>query len=168
MPATVDDFIKNFSGPGTMDDKQATQYYDRFASTRPEDSQFDNQALHSGAAEYLGQVPEDQFHQAAQNAFTQAAPAQRQGLLSSLIGSLTGRGVDMSSLGSQLGLQSTNPATMAPTDYSRLANYARLNHPDVMQDHVQSQPWLLKAMGNPFVIGALGMVASKMLHRQAA
>lgn len=165
MPTTVDDFIKKFSGSGTMDEQQAKQYYDRFASTRPEDSQFDTQALHRGATEYLGQVPDNQFHQAAQNAFSQAPPAQRQGLLSSLIGSLTGHGLDMGALGSQLGLQSTNPATMGATDYSRLANFARLNHPEAMQDHVQSQPWLLKAMGNPFVLGALGMVATKMLHR---
>lgn len=165
MPGTVDDFIKNFSGAGTMDDQQATQYYDRFASTRPEDNQFDNGALHSGATEYLGQVPENEFHQGAQKAFAQAGPAQRQGLLGSLMSSLSGHGVDMGSVASQLGLQSTNPASMGATDYARLANFARLNHPEAMQDHVQSQPWLLKAMGNPFVIGALGIVASKMLHR---
>ncbi len=65
MPGTVDDFIRNFSGPGTMDDQQATQYADRFASTRPEDQEFNNQAFHQGATEYLGQLPEDQFHQSA-------------------------------------------------------------------------------------------------------
>ena len=47
-----------------------------------------------------------------------------------------------------------------------LANFARINHPDVMQDHVQSQPWLVKAMGNPVMMGALGVVAAKMLRRR--
>jgi hypothetical protein len=166
MPATVNDFIKNFGGAGSVDDQQASQYFDRFTSTRPEDREFDNQTMHTGASEYLGQLPEDQFHQAAQNAFNQAQPAQRQGLLSSLIGGLSGRGLNIGSLGSQLGLQSTNPQQMGAIDYARLANYARTNHPDVMQSHVQSQPWLVKAMGNPIVMGALGVVASKMLRRR--
>jgi len=55
MPATVDDFIKNFRGAGAVDDQQASQYFDRFASTRPEDREFDNQALHQGATEYCSE-----------------------------------------------------------------------------------------------------------------
>jgi hypothetical protein len=165
MPATVDDFIKNFGGTSTMDDRQASQYLDRFTSTKPEDREFDNQALHQGATEYLGQLPANQFSQAAQNAYSQAPPAQRQGLISSLLGSLSGHGVDTNSLAGRLGLQSTNPQTMGAADYANLANFARTNHPEVMQDHVQSQPWLLKAMGNPIVLGALGLVATRMLRR---
>ncbi len=156
MPATVDDFIKSFGRGGSIDDQQASQYFDRFTSTAPEDREFDNQAMHRGATEYLGQLPQNQFHQAAQNAFSQAQPAQRQGLLSSLMGALTGQGVDIGSLTGQLGLQSSNPQQMSSTDYAQLANYTRVNHPDVMQDHVQSQPWLLKAMGKPVVMGHWG------------
>jgi hypothetical protein len=166
MPATVDDFVKNFAGPGALDDQQASKYFDRFVSTHPDDREFDNQTMHRGATEYLGQLPENQFHQAAQNAFSQAQPSQRQGLLGGLMGALAGRGLDLSSLGSQLGLQSIDPQQMGATDYARLANYARTNHPEVMQDHVQSQPWLVKAMGSPIVMGALGVVASKLLHRR--
>jgi hypothetical protein len=165
MPATVDDFIKNFSGPGAMDDQQASQYFDRFTSTAPQDREFDNQTMHQGATEYLGKLPDDQFHQAAQNAFSQAQPAQQHGLLGNLMGALSSRGVNVGSLGNQLGLQSTNPQQMGATDYARLANYARTNHPEAMQEHVQSQPWLVKAMGNPIVMGALGVVASKMMRR---
>src|SRR5262245_66483215 len=106
MPTTVADFIKNFGGAGSVDDQQASQYFDRFVSTRPEDRDFDNQTMHKGASEYLGQLPADQFNQAAQNAFNQAQPAQRQTLLSSLMGPLKGRGVDVGSLGGQLGLKS--------------------------------------------------------------
>src|SRR5262249_4411739 len=109
MPTTVDDFIKNFGGAGAFDDKQASQYFDRFVSTRPEDKDFDSQTMHRGATEYLGKLPEDQFQDAAQNAFNKAQPNQKQGLLSSLMGSLAGRGVDVGSLGNQLGLQSTDP-----------------------------------------------------------
>jgi len=166
MPATVDDFIKNFGGAGDLDDKQASQYFDRFVSTRSEDREFDNHTMHEGATEYLGQLPEGQFNQAAQKAFNQAQPAQKKGLLNSLIGGLSGRGVDVSSVADQIGLQSTDPQQMSSGDYARLANYTRMNHPDVMQNHVQSQPWLVKAMGHPILLGALGLVAAKMLHRR--
>lgn len=167
MPGTVSDFIKNFSGAGTMDDQQASQYAERFASNRPEDQEFNNQDFHQGATQYLGQLPEDQFHQAAQNAYNNAAPAQRQGLLSSLLGSLSGKGIGIPALAGQLGLQSTNPQQMGAMDYARLANYARTNHPDVLQDHVQSQPWLVKAMGHPILMGALGIVAAKLIRHAA-
>ena len=82
------------------------------------------------------------------------------------MGALAGRGLNLGSLGSQLGLSSTNPQQMGATDYARLANFTRTNHPDVMQDHVQKQPWLVKAMGNPIMMGALGVVASRMLRRR--
>lgn len=161
MPG-ISDFIQNFSGRGNVDPQQAAQYADRFISTRPEDQDFNNQDFHQGANEYLGQLPEDQFHQAAQNAFNSAAPAQRQGLLSNLLGSLAGRTGGVGPLASQLSLQSTDPRQMGAADYARLANYARTNHPDVLQDHVQSQPWLVKAMGHPILLGALGFVAARM------
>lgn len=166
MPGIIEDFIKNFSGGGT-DNQQAAQYADRFTSTRPEDQDFNNQAFHQGATEYLGQIPADQFHQAAQNAFNNAPPVQQQGLLSHLLGALAGRTGSVGGLASQLGLQSTNPQQMGANDYARLANFARTNHPDILQDHVQSQPWLVKAMGNPILMGVLGVVASKMMRRAA-
>ena len=71
----------------------------------------------------------------------------------------------MGALQGLLDLPSLNPQQMGPDEYARLANYARANHPDVMGEQVRSQPWLVKAMGNPIVMGALGMVASKMLRR---
>jgi hypothetical protein len=165
MPATLEEFVKNFTKPGQLDDQQASQYFERFASTRPEDREFDNQTMHQGASEYLGKMPPDQFNQAAQSAFNKAEPEQRQDLLTSLIGALSGRGVNLGALGSTLGLQSTNPQQMGANDYARLANFARTNHPEAMQNHVQSMPWLVKALGKPVMLGVLGLVASKMLHR---
>jgi len=79
-------------------------YYDRFASTHPDDREFDTDAMAQGTTEYLGQLPDEHFEQAAHSAFAQAPPAQRQGLLSSLLGALQGRGVDLGGLQQQLGL----------------------------------------------------------------
>jgi hypothetical protein len=166
MPRTVEDFMHRFGGDGTIDDREAEQYYDRFASTRPEDREFDNATMSQGTTEYLGQLPDEHFEQAAHTAFAQAPPPQRQGLLSGLLSALQGRGVDMGSLQNQLGLPSLSANQMGPDEYARVANYARRQHPDVMEEQVRSQPWFVKAMGNPIIMGALGMVAAKMLGRR--
>ena len=165
MPRTVEDFMHRFGGDGAIDDREAEQYYDRFASTRPEDREFDNATMSQGTTEYLGQLPDEHFEQAAHTAFAQAPPPQRQGLLGGLLSALQGRGVDMGSLQNQLGLPSLSPNQMGPDEYARVANYARRQHPDVMEEQVRSQPWFVKAMGNPIVMGALGVIASKMLRR---
>jgi hypothetical protein len=55
---------------------------------------------------------------------------------------------------------------MGPNEYAQIADYARTQHPEVIQRQVKEQPWLLKAMGNPIVLGALGMVAARMLKNR--
>jgi len=86
-------------------------------------------------------------------------------LLGSVLSALQGRGVDLGGLQNQLGLPSLSPTQMGPEEYARIANYARRQHPDVMEEQVRSQPWFVKAMGNPIVMGALGVIASKLLRR---
>ncbi len=167
MPGTVDDFVRRFGGQGTMDDREATQYFDRFASTDPNDRDFDNDTMYQGSTEYLGQLPQDQFQRAASNAFQQAPQQQRQGLLGGLLGGLQHSGENMNSLQRQLGLRSMDPQRMGPDEYARIADYARKQHPEVMQSQVKEQPWLLKAMGNPIVLGALGVVAARMLKNRS-
>ena len=108
MSGTVDDFMRRFGG-GSIDDREAEQYYDRFASTHPDDREFDNETLHRGATEYFGQLPDEQFAPAARQAFAQAPPAQQQGLLGGLLGALQGRGVDLGGVQRQLGLSSLSP-----------------------------------------------------------
>ena len=170
MPGTVDDFMQRFGGGNTTSDQgaapqpDASHYFDRFASDHPDDSQFDSSAMHQGSSEYLGKLPDDQFQQAATNAYSQASPTQQQGLVGSLLGGLQNKGVGLGSLAGMLGLGSTNPQQMSADDYARVANYARTQHPDVMQQTVAQQPWFMKAMGNPIVMGALGMIASRMMR----
>src|SRR5436190_8405982 len=164
MP-TVDDFMKRFGGESAIDDREAHQYYDRFASTHPDDRQFDNETMSQGTSEYLGQLPDDQFQNAAVNAYNQAPPQQRQSLLSGLLGSLQGHGVNTNSLTNQLGLSSLNPQQVGPSEFAKLADFIWRNHPDVMQEQVQKQPWIVKAMGNPILMGALGVVAARMLKK---
>jgi hypothetical protein len=159
MPGTVDDFMNRFGGEGTIDDQQAQQYHDRFVSNDPQDRDFDNQTYHQSATEYLGKLPDDQFQQAALNAYNQAAPQQRQGLLGSLLGALGGR---QSNVAGQLGLGTTDPSQMSNQDAARLMDYVRREHPDVLRQTVQEQPWFLKALGHPVLMGVLAMAASKL------
>jgi hypothetical protein len=165
MSGTVDDFIKRFGGQETMDDREASQYLDRFASTDPRDRDFDNDTMYTGATEYLGKLPQPEFQQAAQNAYASASPDQRQGLLGSLMRAMQGRGVNPGALGGLFG-QGGVPSQVSPQQYAQMADYARQRHPEVMQDVVREQPWMVKAMGNPILMGALGMVASRMIKNR--
>src|SRR5438046_6002294 len=166
MAETVDDFIKHFGGGRTVDDEEAAKYHDRFVSTRPEDSQFDNRAYQQGAAEYLGKLPSDQFHDAARNAIAQATPQQRQDLLGTLLNALGGSGGGLGAIASTLGLRTTDPSRMSGDDAARLLNYTRQERPELLQQTVQEKPWFVKAMGNPIVMGALGMAAMKLLGQR--
>src|SRR4051794_20518663 len=55
-------------------------------------------------------------------------------------------------------------ALSSGTFLNRSLNIRVSINPDAMQQTVRQQPALLKAMGNPTVMGALGMVAAKMLR----
>ena len=167
MINTIDDFMKRFSSGGTIDDQMAVQMHDRFVSTRPEDSQFDNRAYHEAATEYLGRLPDDQFRSAAQNAVTQVPAAQRQDLLGGLLGALKGGSAGgLSGIASTLGLSSTDPNKMSGDDAAKVMDYARKENPQALQQTVQEKPWFVKALGNPVVMGALTVAAAKLLSNQ--
>ena len=167
MINTVDDFMKRFGSGGTIDDQLAAQMHDRFVSTKAEDSQFDNRAYHEAAAQYIGKLPDDQFRDAARNAVTQAPPEQRQDLLGGLLGALKGgSGGGLGNIASMLGLSSTDPNQMSEDDATKVMNYARRENPDALRQTVQEKPWFVKALGNPVVIGALTVAATKLLSNQ--
>ncbi len=62
-----------------------------------------------------------------------------------------------------LGLSSTDPRQMDDDDAAKVMNYARKERPEVLRQTVAEKPWFVKAMGNPIVMGALTMVAMKLL-----
>jgi hypothetical protein len=182
MANTIEDFLKLFGGDSAADQQQAAHYHDRFMSTSPEDNQFDNNAYHEAAAQHLATLPDDQFHEAAKNAVAQVPPQQRQDLLGGLLSALGGAGGLAGALGAMggaganapggglagiakmLGLTSTDPRQMSNDDAAKVINYARTEHPEVMQQTVAEKPWFMKAMGNPIVMGALAVAAAKLLN----
>jgi hypothetical protein len=115
-------------------------------------------------AEYLGKLPDDQFQDAARNAYNQAAPQDRQGLLGGLLGALTGGA--SGDVASKLGLASTDPNKMSADDAARLMNYARTEKPEALKKTVEEKPWFVKAMGNPVIMGVLAVAAAKMIGSQ--
>ena len=168
MPGNVDDFMRRFGSDQTVDDREAAQYHDRFTSTHPDDSAFDNKTYHQSATEYLGKLPDDEFQQSARTAIAQAPPQERTGLLGGLLGALGG-GAGAGGLGGiakMLGLGSTDPNNMSEDDAARVMNYARRERPEALQKVVEEKPWFVKAMGNPVVLGALTVAAAKLLQNQ--
>jgi len=164
--------MSRFGGEKTVDDREAAQYHDRFTSTHDDDRPFDNKTYHEAATQYLGKLPDDQFHQAARSAVAQAPAQERQGLLGGLMSALGGGGGaaagggGIGGIAKMLGLSSTDPSSMSEDDAARVMDYARKERPEVLQKAVEEKPWFVKALGNPVVMGALTMAAAKMLSNQ--
>ena len=167
MINTVDEFVKSITTGEPIDDQSATQLHDRFVSTRPEDRRFDNRAYRDAATEYLGQLPDEQFRNAARNAVTQVPAQQRQDLIGGLLGALQGGNTDrLSNIAATLGLSSIKPNQMTADDATRVMDYARKENPDAIRQTVQEKPWFVKALGNPIVLGTLTVAAAKLLGNQ--
>lgn len=176
MAGNVDDFMRRFGGEGTLDDREAAKYHDRFVSTHDDDRDFDNKTYHEGATEYLGKLPDNEFRTAARNAVSQAPPQEREGLLGAILGALGGSTAGgggaaaglggLSGLAKILGLGSTDPRQMDDDDAAKLMDYARKERPEVLRQTVEEKPWFVKAMGNPIVMGVLTMAAAKLLRNR--
>ena len=63
-----------------------------------------------------------------------------------------------------LGLNSTDPSQMSNDDAAKVINYARTEHPELMQKTIAEKPWFVKALGNPIVLSALTLAAAKLLN----
>lgn len=176
----LEDFLQQFTGgAANTDQNAAARYHDRFVSKEANDRDFDNQAYQESAAEHLQQLPDDQFDQAARNAAAQTPPAERAGVLESLLGALSAGGGGLpgganmgaagggiGALAGLLGLGSTDPRRMDENDFTKVMNYARKERPDALRQTVQEKPWFVKAMGNPVVMGALTMAATRLLSNR--
>ncbi len=156
--ADVSDFMNRFSDPDTyVAPDEVNQRFDRLAQAgHPE--------LQRAAGSYISQMDPSQFAQAAQN----MEPQQRAGFAGGLLGSLQKMlGLDASSLGDKIGLSSTDPQRMGAQDIGRLAGYAQQNAPGALQQTAREQPFLLKALGNPLVQGAIAVMAARYMANRS-
>ena len=155
--ADVSDFMQRFSDPDTyVAPEEVGRRFDRFATSgHPE--------FQRATGSYISQMDPNQFAQAAQN----MDPQQRAGFAGGLIGALQKAGLDLGSLGQKIGLSSTNPQQMQPQDIGRLAGYAQQNAPGALQETAREQPFIMKALGNPLVQGALAVMAARYLANRS-
>ena len=175
MAGLLEGFIQQFTVGGAPADN-AADFHDRFISKDENDRDFDEQIYHEAAATHLQQMPDDQFHSAARNAVAQVAPEQRQDLLGGLLSALGGSGLagmggggggnPVEQITRMLGIGTSDPRQMNDDDAAKLMNYARKEQPNALRQTVAEKPWFVKAMGNPIVMGALTMAASRLLSRR--
>jgi hypothetical protein len=155
--ASVEDFMSRFSNPDTyVPPEEANERFERFARSGHPDFQ---QATRS----YLSQMDPDQFAYAAQN----LGPDERAGFAGGLLNALGRGGIDLGSIGRMLGLSSTDPQQMQPQDIARLAGYAQRNAPGALQETASEKPFILKALGNPLVQGALAVMAARYMANRS-
>jgi hypothetical protein len=191
MSGTLQDFLGSFMGGGAPDPNAAAQYHDRFVSTDAKDGEFDNQAYGQGAAEYLQQLPDNEFEGMAKNALSNMSGEDRAGVLGPLLSALGGSGMGggtapfggggggmgqllggiagaggLGAIAQMLGLGTNDPRAMSDDDAAKVMNYARKQNPQALQQVVQEKPWFVKALGNPVVMGALAMAAQQLLSRR--
>ncbi len=179
MAGLLDGFIEQFT-TGTPPSSNAEEFHERFVSKEEADRDFDNDVYHEAAATQIQQMPDDQFENAAKSAVAQVEPAQREDLLSGLLAALGGAGVagglgrmaggtsgnPVEQITRMLGLGTSDPRRMSEDDAAKLMNYARKEQPNALRQTVAEKPWLVKAMGNPIVMGALTMAATRLLSRK--
>lgn len=173
MANGIDDFLKILGGGSTVNDQQATQFHERFVSTKAEDKQFDNNVYQEAVTDQLGALPDDQFQDMAKNAIAQTPPQERQDLLGTLLGGLSGGmsglgggGSALGGIAKMLGLGSTEPSQMSDDDAAKVMNHVRHERPELIRQTVAEKPWFVKALGNPIVMGALTMAATRLLSRR--
>jgi len=155
--ADVSDFMERFNNPSTyVAPDEVNQRFDQFAQSGHPD-------FMNAAGSLLSQMDPNQFAHAAQA----MDPNQRAGFAGGLMNTLGNMGINLGSIGQLLGLSSTNPQQMGPQDIARLAGYAQQNAPGALHQVAQEQPFLLKALGNPLVQGALAVMAAKYLSNRS-
>ena len=72
----------------------------------------------------------------------------------------------VSGVADTISLSSTDPNQMSADDAARVMNYARKEQPQAVQQTIAEKPWFVKVLGNPVVMGALAVAASKLLSGQ--
>lgn len=177
MAGFLDQFLEQFAGGSAPAATSASEFHERFVSRDEKDRDFDNDTYHDAATEHLQQLPDDQFQDAARNAVAQVGPEQRQDLLGGLLSALGGAGAlggmtggagggGIGQIARALGLGTTDPQRMSEEDASKLINYARKERPEALRQTVAEKPWFVQALGNPIVMGALTMAATRLLSRR--
>lgn len=92
---------------------------------------------------------------------------QRGGLMGSLLGELTRRGIGAGDIAQQTGVQGLDPNRMSPQDAAQLLQWTQQNQPKAfgrVAAQYQDQPNILQSLlGNKALIMAAGAIGAKLL-----
>ncbi len=141
---------------GDASDEEAEQHYDQVQ---------DHPEAQAAQQDVLNNMDADHFQDGAQQAASSLPPHQRTDLASDLMDALEGRGLDLQSIASELGLSSTSAASLAPEELGKLLGWAQQNQPDALNEAVGDKPWFVKAMGNDVVCNIVSNLAGRILNR---
>jgi len=140
----------------------------------------------------VGSAPPDQFGHAVSTAIGQIDPneyaghitpgvngtdplgalgqPERSGIIQSVLGHLTGQGINHGTISQATGLQNLNPQNMSQQDMSQLLQYVQQNHPQALGQtaaQYQNQPNVIQSLlGNKGLMLMAGTVGAKLLADQ--
>ena len=109
-------------------------------------------------------LPPAQLEPELQKAIAQIKPKERDDVAREFLKQLDKRGLNDRQLEKQLGLSTHHASRMNADDVTKLSSFTYHNHPDIFQDVLAQEPSLMKFLGNPVVVGILGIVAAKWLN----
>jgi len=97
-------------------------------------------------------------------------PQQRGGLMQTVLGELTRRGVGQQDISQGAGLQGIDPNSMSPQEAAQLLQWTQQNHPKAygrVATQYQNEPNILQSlMGNKALMMALGSIGTKLASDQ--
>ncbi len=109
-------------------------------------------------------LPPAQLEPELQKAIAQIKPKELDSVAREFLKQLDKRGLNDRQLEKQLGLSTHHASRMTADDVTKLASFTYHNHPDIFRDVLAQEPSLMKFLGNPVVVGILGIVAAKWLN----
>ncbi|MEG3939356.1 MULTISPECIES: hypothetical protein [unclassified Microcoleus] len=109
-------------------------------------------------------LPPAQLEPELQKAIAQIKPKELDDVAREFLKQLDKRGLNDRQLEKQLGLSTHHASRMTADDVTKLASFTYHNHPDIFRDVLAQEPGLMKFLGNPVVVGILGIVAAKWLN----
>ena len=145
-------------------DSMGTENYDNFDDFANRSSREERHGLFSRAFHH-DNIPPQQMEPELQKAIAQIKPNERDDVAREFFKQLKDRGLSEKDLEKQLGLSTHHASRMNADDVSKLASFAYHSHPDIFQEVMADQPALIKFLSNPLIGAALGVAASKWLHK---
>ena len=149
----------------SLDGSSLEQNYDNFDDFANRSSKEERHGLFRRAFHH-DNVPPQQMEPELRQAIAQIKPNERDDVAREFFKHLKDRGLSEKDLERQLGLSTHHARRMNADDVSKLASFVYHSHPDIFQEVMADQPALIKFLSNPLVGAALGVVASKWLHKR--